>query len=214
MHYAILFEHPDCFSALLDCDRICINSSNNLPRTPFEFALDHFQLESLSSLLKYAYSSFTETEFPLHHAIINDDIGAVSTLLSDPSIDANSTDNNRCTPLLAAVILNKPEMIRLLLQHNSLIVNRQYLDDNTVLHYATYFGYTACVQELLQHPSIDTSLANEYFNTPLDLAFSQSSIACIDFSSGLEIDTHAAETSLGNKFWILRLVLLSHLSIC
>ena len=61
MHYAILFEHLDYFHSLLECDRIWINCWKTLPRTIFEFALDHFQLESLSSLLKYAYSSSTET---------------------------------------------------------------------------------------------------------------------------------------------------------
>ena len=50
----------------------------------------------------------------------------------------------------------------------------------TVLHYSVRFGYTACVEELLQHPSIDTSIIIANLLSPMTHVFSQSSIACID----------------------------------
>ena len=116
----------------------------------------------------------------MHRAIINGNMAAVSTLLSDPSVDVNSTDKNKCTPHLAAVILNTPEIIRLLMKHNDIDVNQHYYLVTTVLHCAVRFGYTACVEELLQYPGIDTSIIIANLLSPMTHVFSQSSIAGID----------------------------------
>ena len=91
----------------------------------------------------------------------------------------SAADENGMTPLLVALLMNKPEIIKMLLQHKDIQANQHYADDDTVLHYAVDFGYAECTKALLTHTDISTNIQNKWHQTPLDDAISVGDTECI-----------------------------------
>ena len=83
--------------------------------------------------------------------IVKQNIHRIQTLLSDSAVDVNAQDENECSPLAVAVLMNKPEMTKLLLQHKDIQVNTLYDKDDSALHYAVSFGFVECVRVPLSH---------------------------------------------------------------
>ena len=91
----------------------------------------------------------------------------------------NAVDENGCTPLAVAVLVNKLEMIKLLLQHKDIPVNTKINYYYTTLHYDARFGYAECVQILLKHKEINEHLLNSQHRTALDKALQNGHIDSI-----------------------------------
>ncbi len=54
------------------------------------------------------------------------------------------------TALHAACILNHPDVVKILIQHDGININVQDNINNTPLHKACRYGYLKCVQVLLE----------------------------------------------------------------
>ena len=139
LYYATLNNHSECVQALLEYNNIYINPHNYHTENPFPIALGYNHAECISCFLRYFYSSSPSSQFPLQSAVLNGHVNRVSALLSDSTVDVNTADENTFTPLSIAVIMNKPEIIKLLLKHEHIQVNKQYLAGYTLLAFCSSF---------------------------------------------------------------------------
>ena len=117
-------------------------------------------------------------ETALHWACWRNGNRDVAELLlnNGADIDARMSDNS--TPLIQASVMGYASTTKLLLDRGC-AVNAVDNHGYTALHWACWFDNTECVKELLAHGA-DTSIKNNYNETPLDLAKERNYQAVID----------------------------------
>ena len=83
---------------------------------PYFRAISAQEKEALYSLLNYFFSSFKTNKYPLHEAILEDNLTRISSLLSNPYLFVDEFENNSFTSLSLSlsVILNRPHIVKLL----------------------------------------------------------------------------------------------------
>lgn len=93
---------------------------------------------------------------------------AIMKLLLKHGADVNSKDRNDITPLMRAVIENKIEMVKLLVEYPSININYQAPKKAmiTPLHEAAYHGYSEIVQQLISHGA-NPNITNTFGRTAL-----------------------------------------------
>lgn len=100
-------------------------------------------------------------DHPLHAAILNDDFGALETLLS-ASVNLNERDKNGDTPLILAIKENKPNVLAKLLEEGS-DINQTSLNKQAPIALASILEHQECLDLLLQHASAPTKTnRNDY----------------------------------------------------
>lgn len=93
----------------------------------------------------------TLDDHPLHAAILNDDFGALETLIS-ANINLNERDKNGDTPLILAIKENKPNVLARLLEEGA-DINQTTLNKQAPIALASILEHQECLDLLLQHSS-------------------------------------------------------------
>jgi ankyrin repeat protein len=112
----------------------------------------------------------------IHHARKGKEIYNHILKITDLLIDNSSTDVNMKdlahsnTPLMAAIIFNRPYMFDKLLSRSDIDVNASDLYNETALMKAVSIGSSSTVRKLLEHNDINVNIANEDGMTALDKA--------------------------------------------
>ena len=112
--------------------------------------------------------------FPLHYAVMNNDLGEVRNLLktleAPTLVNELDTVGDRCTPLMYAIQWEKDmRIIDALLGYKAIDVNVKDHQNNTALHFAVYDRNVEVVKKLLRFANIDLTIKN-YEETALEIA--------------------------------------------
>ncbi|KVH94625.1 Ankyrin repeat-containing protein [Cynara cardunculus var. scolymus] len=85
----------------------------------------------------------------LHIAAANGQIEMVSMLLENPSVNPDSLNRHKQTPLMLAAMHGKITCVEKLIQAGANILMFDSLNGRTCLHYAAYYGHSDCLQTIL-----------------------------------------------------------------
>ena len=106
----------------------------------------------------------------LHIAAHRGDGDLLDLLLAQPGVEVNIKDSERSTPLMWACIFGKENVVRKLLQVDSIDLN--YQDGDTALHWAARFPNPGCLKLLREAPGLKWNVKNVSGKTPLLVAAS------------------------------------------
>ena len=154
LHYAAMKRHPNSVHVLLQNEKINTNYLDNRNTTAFSYALSKADAESVQHFLKYFFSPDKANTYPLHTAIIRDDIPSISALSADPAVDVNLTGRGYIKPLTMAVLMNNPRAVQILVNNRNIHVNSTDWNRKTALNYAVSFRHIECIKALLTHPEL------------------------------------------------------------
>jgi ankyrin repeat protein len=107
-----------------------------------------------------------------HEAVVGNNTTTVRAFLDKPNINVNTPDGYEFSPLCSASNCGDShiEVVKLLLAHPQIDVNRIGKDSENSLYLAAQNGYADIVKLLLKHPNIDVNIANRYGYSPLYIA--------------------------------------------
>ena len=113
--------------------------------------------------------------FPLHYAVMNNDIDKVRNLLKTGEapkwVNVLDTVGDRCTPLMYAIQWRiDMEIIDALLGYKAIDVNVKDHQNNTALHFAVLDINVEVVKKLLLFANIDLTIKNYEDETALEIA--------------------------------------------
>ena len=112
--------HSDCVQVLLECKDIIIYIHRIQGKITFSHAPSNRRGECVCLFLRHIYSSSSSSAFPLHNAIVCEDIHRIQILLSDSAVDVNAPNNNGYRSPTVAMLMNKSELKKLLLQYKDI----------------------------------------------------------------------------------------------
>ncbi|GAB4860169.1 Putative E3 ubiquitin-protein ligase xbat31 [Ancistrocladus abbreviatus] len=168
-------------------------TTNNYENGPFK-AVQLGDLDTLQTLLEEDPSLLNQTtlydrQSLLHIAAANGQIDVLSWLL-DRSLNPDSLNRQKQTPLMVAAIHGKISCVQRLLNAGANILMFDSLNGRTCLHYAAYYGHSDCLQSILSaarssHVAVSWGFAR-FVNirdgkgaTPLHLAARQRRADCV-----------------------------------
>ena len=127
-------------------------------------AIKHTQIVKLllEQPLLGVNSKNSDGETALHYAVLYNNLEALELLLADPRINCiNPVNNYGDTPLSRAMWSRKNDMVRVLLAHESMDVNRERdTEGRTAVHIAVATCNMEGLQLLLDDPSLKGGLLN------------------------------------------------------
>lgn len=184
IHRAAANGHFACLQQLLDRHMELVDVRDSQNRTPLMLAVQNAsegRKQSTDTLL--AYGSVLDLfdnngRTALHYASCRGSEDCVTSLL-DAKASPYQKDHLGKTPFhLAAAAGNVNVLKQLLSQDNEPLDDLKLLDNEqyTPLHWAAYKGHENCVEALLEHDPISTSVGNQF--TPLHCAVSQGNELC------------------------------------
>ena len=162
---------------------------NNVGENAFILATKNRNLEVFQALMfnsrilfnndnNYLNSSDIFGNTVLMHAIINDNVEIVKTLISK-RVDINARTPEKITALICAVLKNSnPSIIDLLINAGA-DINAKDNNNNTIINYALRYSSLELVQhiEKITNTKFDDSNYNEYMKDPNNVHYVQ---ACLD----------------------------------
>nr|XP_043636348.1 putative E3 ubiquitin-protein ligase XBAT31 [Erigeron canadensis] len=104
-------------------------------------------LESNPNLVKKV--TVYDRHSALHIAAANGQIEIVSMLLENGSVNLDSVNRHKQTPLMLAAMHGKLSCVEKLIQAGANILMFDSLNARTCLHYAAYYGHSECLQTIL-----------------------------------------------------------------
>lgn len=121
LRLAIQNRNTDVVNRLLETGQCDVNLENRYGETALFFAVEIGHLGIVDRLLAYGanyYHVNKDGENLLHYIIESENINMFQKLLS-LGLDVNQQNNNGRTPLISAVVLNRQEIIKILLEHGA-----------------------------------------------------------------------------------------------
>jgi ankyrin repeat protein len=122
--------------------------------------------------------NLTDKSAQMFRAVRNNELPAVSSLVtSDPSL-VTTTNRQGWTPLLIAVGRGYADICLALLAHGAAVTDVTPGNLKTPLHYASMKGHTAVVEILIQHQAMISAKDRLGF-TPLQYASANGHLDCV-----------------------------------
>ena len=128
---------------------------------------------------------------PLHGACIGGNLEIVKYLISLPSVDVNSKDEDGYTPLHTACRYGQLVIVNFLVSLPSLDVNIKNTGCYTPLHTACRYGQLDIIKFLLSLPSVDVNIRDDSGYTPLHTACHYGKLdimKCLVSSSSVDVN--------------------------
>ncbi|KAI3819707.1 hypothetical protein L1987_13555 [Smallanthus sonchifolius] len=158
-------------------------------------AIQFGDLHTLNTLLEKDPNLIRQTTVydrhsALHIAAANGQIEIVSLLLENRSVNPDSLNRHKQTPLMLAAMHGKITCVEKLIEAGANVLMFDSLNGRTCLHYAAYYGHSNCVQTILSsartsHVSVSWGFSR-FVNirdgkgaTPLHLAARQRRPQCV-----------------------------------
>ncbi|KAL7930338.1 ankyrin repeat-containing domain protein [Trichoderma chlorosporum] len=173
LHTAIQWGHRELALLLLTHPEISVTAENVGGWTAFVFAVAEGEDELVEKMLAMgSVNPDHRTHTGRSPLFIASDwgrsAGVVKLLLDTGRVDVNLVPNETpVTPLIAAIIADRPEIIKLLVHHPDIDVNFAPDGSAAPISIAAAEGNLEAVQILLEHPDTDPDDADDAYETPI-----------------------------------------------
>lgn len=174
LHVAADTGDVDKVKELLTRDGIDVNKKNDYGETPFLLATRRGHAKVVELLLLDTRVNVNlpdkDEHSPLYFAAMTHE-KIVQLLLTHNKIQINKTDKDRFTPLHMAIEHNKPEIVKMLLQHKDIDVICYNI---TPLYSAASRNYKEIVELLLNDPRVDVNQTDrDYVKEPKEKSYTK-----------------------------------------
>ena len=171
LHFASCDSNQEVVEFLLKSNKISVNATDNLNRTPLMHAcFDGGRLDNIKMLIQNGadiQASNSNGLTVIHFASRNSNQEVVEFLLKSDKISVNAADNLNRTPLMYACCDGgRLDNIKILIQNGADIQARDN-NGSTVLHFASASSNQEVVEFLLKLNKISVNATNHFNQTPL-----------------------------------------------